>query len=158
MSTSFVEAVEALRTTLSQLLPTNLSPAVTLDLSVYPHKIKPTGLGGFIASHDTVNGDILGCQVDGDVSVLLQANQFDQLQTDVNILVTHFATLSREQRLENGLLRFRLKPLDKAESRDESGSRVWMQTLRYQTLYEFLKIPTESEEIIQTVPINIQVS
>jgi len=157
MELSFAEAIASLRTTIESMLPP-LPPSESASVSIYPTQLKPTGLGGFVASHDTVNGDIIGCQIEAEIRLLVQANQPDPLRSAVDTVVLELGGRSRQQLVQQGLLRFRLKAVGGITPLEASGSTSLTQAVSYHTLYEFLKIPEESAEIIQSVPLIVEVA
>lgn len=161
MEISFADAIASLKTTVEAMLPP-LSNDDSIHVAVYPTQMKPTGLGGFVASQVTaegdIGGDIRGAQVEAEVRLSVQSAQPAALRSAVDTVVARLGDQSRQQLLQQGLLKFRLASVGELTPLEQDGTTRLVQSIRYQTLYEFLQIPTESEDIIQTIPLSVEVA
>ncbi len=74
----------------------------------------------------------------------MQATQPAPLQSAVDTVVAELCGQSRQQLVQQGLLRFSLKAVDGITPLDAADGNSLMQSVSYHTLYEFLKVPEKA--------------
>ena len=149
------EALNGLTTVIQSLLPDVVPPELPPFLLVTPMNITPTGLGGFVGLNNDPQGDILGRRLEATVHVTARAAGLEELNNAVPTITQALLGLDRATLLENGVLQISLDEIAPVSSSGQPGELV--RELKFRVLYEFLKIPEESEELIEQIPINVGV-
>ena len=145
------EAVQGLATAMDTLLP----EALRSSLLILPIHSAPTGLGGFVGLNDAPAGEIVGRRLRASMLLTLQAADAAQLGRAVTSAVDTVLALDRATLLAQGILRLTFDSLGPEISRP--GSSDLHRELSFHVLYEFLKKPTASEGIVETIPITMAV-
>ena len=145
------EALQGLATVMDTLLPA----ALRSSLLILPIHSAPTGLGGFVGLNDAPAGEIVGRRLRASMLLTLQAADAAQLGSAVTSAVNTVLALDRATLLAQGILRLTFDSLGPEISRP--GSSDLHRELSFHVLYEFLKKPTASEGIIETIPITMAV-
>jgi hypothetical protein len=151
MDATSVEALSALRTSVLALLPAVADPALQPSVVIQPLTISPLGLGGFVGVHDDPVGDIVGRRVEAIALVGVKAPA-DGLDAAVAGAITALLAADRATLLGHGLLRIAVDKIGEATS----GSDPVQQPVSFRVLHEFLKTPTAPEDVIQSIPVNVQ--
>jgi hypothetical protein len=147
-----VEALDALRAAIRGLLPTQ--PDLTLQPAIHiqPTSITTTGLNGFVGMHDNPVGEILGRRVEATVVIDLKAATAADADDVVSAAITALVAADRATLLSQGLLRLALVKV--GDRLSAQGAPV-TQEVTVTVLYEYLKLPTDPEDTIQQIPLNI---
>jgi hypothetical protein len=154
------EILAALQVALQQVLPESLDDLTTTAFTLFPRSVKTSGIGGFIALNADPVGEVKGYQmeVEAQLRVSTTANAL-ALGVAMSRIAAAFSGLSRRRRVELGLLRLTLGDIDPEIRQSGQGNSLRLeQTMICQVLYEFLKRPEDTEGIIQTVPLNVELS
>lgn len=149
------EALEGLTTAVGSFLPDVADPSVQLIPLVTPTHVKPTGLGGFIATNEDPRGGIFGRRLEATVLVTVKANDVDPLNDVVEAVIRAFLGADRATLLEEGILRVALDDVGAQSISGPDDNRVVERGLTFEVLYEFLKRPEESEDVITKIPLNL---
>jgi hypothetical protein len=150
------EALAGLTAAVESFLPDTADPSVNVELLVALARIAPTGLGGFVGANEDPQGDILGRRLEATVLATVRAGDVGPLNDAIPAVTGAFLGADRATLLEKGILRVNL---DGASPQSVSGSernRVAERTLTFKVLYEFLKSPEESEDVILEIPVNLE--
>jgi hypothetical protein len=147
-----VEALDGLSTAIQALLPAQADPNLQPLISVQPASITPAGLGGFVGINDNPAGDIIGCRIHATVVIDVKAADANGLNAAVSAALHALLAADRATLLGQGILRLKLSKVG-----DQIGPGPPMQQqLSVQVLFEYLKLPSDPEGIIQVIPLNIQ--
>lgn len=154
------EILAGLQAALQQILPDNLGNNTSATLTLFPQSIKPSGVGGFIALNADPVGEIRGYQMEAETHVRVSTTvNLSVLGTAISRIMAALSGLSRRRRVELGLLRLKIRNIDPEIRQSGQGNDLSLeQIVVCQVLYEFLKRPTDSEGIIQAIPLNVELS
>ena len=147
-----VAALTALQASIRALLPVQADVNLQAEIRIQPTSITTTGLNGFVGMHHNPVGEILGRRVEALVSVVLKAATADTADTLVSDAITALVAADRATLLSTGL--FRLSLVKVGDRLPGPGLTVTRE-LTLWALYEFLKLPTDPEDTIQQIPLNI---
>jgi hypothetical protein len=154
VSTIADAAVGGLAAAIESLLPDEPDPDVRPTVLVSPRKIAPTGLGGFVGLNEEPEGEIYGRRVEAKVFVTVKADTAGDLPAAVTAVTRALLTPDRSTLSGEGIQRILLE--DMAAPGTAGG--VTFRDLRFAVLYEFLRLPTAPEGVIQTIPLDFDVS
>ena len=154
VSTIADAAVGGLAAAIESLLPDVADPDVRPTVIVSPRKITPTGVGGFVGLNEEPEGEIYGRRVEANVFVTARADDADDLPAAVTAVTRALLTPDRSTLAAEGIQRILLEDL----AAPGSAGGVAFRDLRFAVLYEFLRLPTAPEGVIQTVPLDLDVS
>jgi hypothetical protein len=149
-----VEAMDKLSATLEELLPPGDSPALAPTLEVHPLRIVPTGLGGFVGLSQGPAGEIVGRRLEAWARVAVKAASVDGLGDAVSAVTGALLAADRGSLRSRGVLRLELDTLGPKPAADIAG--VAEREIQFKVLYEFLKLPAEIGDVIQRVPIDLE--
>jgi hypothetical protein len=149
------EALDGLTAAVESLLPDTADPSVQLVPFITPTHIKPTGFGGFVGISEDPKGEILGRRLEATVLVTVRASTTSAVDDAATTVIRAFLGADRATLLERGILRVALDGIGSRSVDGSSGNGVVEQGLTFEVLYEFLKRPEESEDIILEIPINL---
>jgi hypothetical protein len=139
------EALTSLNTVVNGLFDgLNPTPAVAIS----PLKIAQTGLGGYVGEHENPMGDLRGRRIEALVIVTVSGTS-NQLNDRALAVHNAVMSLSRAEMVEKGILRAALDPT--VPPAEQTNSR----NIGFRLVYEFIKVPEDSEGIIQEIPINL---
>ena len=150
------EALAGLNAAVDSLLEDAAAPTVRLRPLVTAARVAPTGLGGFVGANEVPAGEIFGRRLEAKVLVRVSANDADALDVAVVSVTGACLGTNRGALLEKGILRVVLGDVG-PQVGGEEGANV-ERVLTFTVLYEFLKRPEESEDVILEVPINLDTS
>lgn len=146
------EAIQELNLALSILMPDTLEPQVDMVTALCIQSVTPTGLGGFIELAPGGSAYIHGRRINARYCVILQGINLDNLQTSVNTVIETLLGAEKESLLENGVLKM-----------TQSGNEYQTLTgnnrefkLTFDLIFEYLQSPEETEEIIEEIPVNLE--
>jgi hypothetical protein len=154
------EILASLQAIVQQVLPADFDETVAIASTLFPISVKPSGLGCFIAPNANPVGDIKGYRMEADAQIRLSTTgTHASLDTALSRLMTAFSSLSRRQFLALGILRVGAASIDPEVRQLGQGDNATLeQKVTYRIVYEFLKIPEDSEGVIQTIPLNLEIS
>ena len=146
------EALNTLATALRSLLPVPADPTQAPDISIQSQSVSPTGLGGFVAVNDNPPGEIFGRRIDAVCVIGVKAAV---VGIDAAAAAINNALLAADRATLLGLGLLKISFVSSGETSTLTPALV-LRPLSFRVLYEFLKIPTDPEGIIQTIPLDIQ--
>ena len=149
------EALAGLTAAAESFLPDIADPSVRLILLAAPVSVAPTGLGGFIAANEDPEGEILGRRLDATALLTVRANDVGPLNGAVAAVIRSFLGADRAALVEQGILRVSLEEVGPQSISGSGNTGVAERTLTFKVLYEFLKRPEESEDVIVEIPMNL---
>lgn len=154
-----LEVLTGLTNALRSLLPSVTDPTLQPTLLISPTRIVPTGLGGFIGIHDNPKGEIVGQRLEGTVFLTVKGQDTDELNQAVTDAIAALMGVNRQTLLQQGILQISLNDISVPSGTTTGGGTTnpLERTLSFHVLYEFLKLPEESEGLIQQIPINLEV-
>jgi len=147
-----VEALDALSAALQALLPAVADPAQKPKVTIQPHSISPTGVGGFVGINDNPVGEILGRSIDATAVIGVVAAK-DQIDAAVAAVTNGFLAADRATLAAQGLQRIAFDTMGDVSAVSDALAQ---RPVSFRVLYEFLKKPVDPEGIIQEIPLNIQ--
>jgi hypothetical protein len=142
------EALKGLTDAVGRLLGPE-GPGVERSLLVSPVRVIPTGVGGFVGINAAPIGEIRGRRVEAELLITLGAGDTEQLDAATTVLARSLVGPDRVTLLQSGILRLALADVGRVRRTDDGAER----DLRFSVFYEFLRIPEEAEDIIQVIPI-----
>lgn len=134
-------------------------PSLQATVVVTPVRISPTGLGGFVDLNIDPIGDIIGRRVDALVSVIAEMPTAATLTEAASTIIETLLTAGRKTLAEGGIQKLVFvdaKP-DTALTKPD-GTVVATREIRFEVLFEFLKHPEDSEDVISEILLNLTVS
>jgi hypothetical protein len=149
------EAFAGLTAAVESLLPEPPDPSVRFIPLAAPMHVTPTGLGGFVGTNEDPRGEVLGRRLKATAQITVQANNADLVNEAVAAVTRAFLGADRTALLEKGVLRVTLDSLGSQVVSGTGAKTIVQRSLTFQVLYEFLKIPEESEEVILEIPVNL---
>jgi len=158
MATINNEAFDGLTAAMELLLSDVANSNLQTVLMANTFRIMPTGVGGFVSLNEDPAGEIFGRRVEATVVVTVRVQSVDVLNEAVMTVTRALLGAERKKLLQHGVFNI---ALDEVKPRSVSGSganRIVEQDMMFEVLYEFLKVPEESEEIIEEIPVNIELS
>jgi len=154
------EALQALRSVVASYLPPVVPPLVTRELLVIAKAIKPLGIGGYVGPHLPVNseipdGDLLGRAVvaQAEITFTAGANNLANINTAIDQSTTALLTNDRATLRGDGIYRLELQQLT-----PPSGSDAISRSAVFDIRFEFVRPPSQSQGIIETVRLNTLLS
>lgn len=150
MNTINNEALNALTTVMKSLLP-DTQPI----LMVTPARITPTGLGGFVGLNKDPHGEIIVRRLEATVVSTVKAESIDGLNDAVTTVTRALLGVYRGTLLGHGILHITLDEIGPQSDGESNGTVA--RDLAFKVLYEFLKRPDASEDIIQQISINLDI-
>lgn len=152
------EAIASLKTTLTNLLSSVVDDSVQRQITVLPVHIHPIGLGGFLSVHEEPIGLVEGRHLEAIALINLQSQNVISLNEIASEISARLVGQSRSDLLNQGMLSLKLEsPGSLLQTRLSETEDVLQKELTFRVLYEFRKLPVESEGVIQEVPINLNV-
>lgn len=152
------EAIASLKTTLTNLLSSAVNANVQRQITILPVHIHPIGLGGFLSVHPEPIGVVEGRHLEAIALINLQSQNIISLNEIASTLSTVLIGQSRSDLLNQGMLSLKLEsPGSLLQTRISESEEVLQKELIFRVLYEFRKLPEDSEGVIQDVPINLNV-
>ncbi|HRW05561.1 MAG TPA: hypothetical protein P5121_10720 [Caldilineaceae bacterium] len=133
---------------LQDRLPIPAQPGTTYTLYLQPLTISPLGIGSFVAAHNDPTGDILGCLVHAEASVTVTVTTVP-IDEAIALLTATFLGLDTRTLRQEGLFRLHLQPLPPHLPTDSTVN------VTFDVLYEYLQVPQEAGDIIQEIPLNV---
>lgn len=160
MSFAIDEILASLQGVLLQILPDDFDSSIAIASTLLPISVKPAGIGSFIATSVDPTGDIQGYHLEADTQIRVSTtDMLTSLDTALARLTTAFSGLTRRRRVELGILRLGAAQIDPEIRQTGQGNNTTLeQSVTFRIVYEFLKAPEDTEGIIQTVPLNLELS
>lgn len=154
-----IDVLTGLTNALRSLLPTVTDADLQPTILISPTRIVPTGLGGFVGTQDDPKGEVVGRRLEGTVLLTVKGRNADALNQAVTDAIAALVGANRSTLLQRGILQISLNTISVQSGTTTGGAPAppLERTLAFHLLYEFLKLPTESEELIQHIPINLEV-
>jgi hypothetical protein len=158
MSFAIDEILASLQVVLSQVLPDDLDGSIAIASTLLPISVKPSGIGSFIATNADPVGDIQGYHMEADAQIRVSTTDtLASLDVALARLMAAFSGLTRRRSLELGILRLGAAKIDpEVRQSGQGNSAILEQKVTFRIVYEFLKIPADTEGIIQTVPLTVE--
>ncbi|MGB3201680.1 MAG: hypothetical protein WBA99_12300 [Nodosilinea sp.] len=160
MSFAIDEILAGLQGVLIQILPDDLDSSIAIASTLLPISVKPSGIGSFIATNADPIGDIQGYHLEADAQIRVSTtDMLASLDIALARLMAAFSGLTRRRRMELGILRLGAAQIDPEIRQAGQGNNTTLeQKVTFRIVYEFLKLPEDTEGIIQTVPLNLELS
>jgi hypothetical protein len=150
------EALTGLRTALQSLIPPSADPTLTPDLTVAPTRFAPSGLNGFVGINHDPDGEIIGRHVKANAIVGVKTKTLDGLNAAVAGVTAAVVGAPRTDLRRLGILDLGLATL--GAQVPGSASNPARQEVTFSVSYEFLKFPTETSGVINSVPLGLDLS
>lgn len=153
MDSASTEALQRLSAVLTELLPDAPSAELTPSLEVFPLRISPTGLGGYVGPSHEPEGDILGRRVEASARVAVKAANAEDLGAAVAAVTRALLAADRLDLRSKGILRIELGAIGPAPAAEGGAAR---REVDFKVLFELLRKPAEAGGVIQEIPIEIE--
>jgi hypothetical protein len=138
------DALAALDGAITGLLPSNVPAGLTRVVRIEPNRIRPLGLGGYIGNHVAPHAGQFGRRVLARISIGVTGGNDTNARNYVTSLGTELLSLSRAERVANGLQRLDRVPVEDAR------------TLAFDVDFEFISTPTTGEGVITDLVLDIE--
>lgn len=156
MLATVAEAIQALNTALSGLLPPVAGPQFTPDVLINPVKSHPAGIGGYVGLNSDPVGEVHARRLQAQVVVRIKADSLATLSGTesavTNALVGANQTLLRTQGIyritrdtDFGQVLAAADGLEVAAGKD----------IRFDVDFEYRRLPTQAEGVIDSVPLDL---
>lgn len=137
-----VEAIGALETVVSGLLPATIPPGLTRQVRVLAERIRPVGMGGYIGQHRGPSAALFGRRVSARVEVNI-AGGTDTIASGYSAtLAGQLLAQTRNDLAQQGIHRITGTPTTSARS------------LAFSVDFEFIKVPDAGEGVILDLAID----
>src|SRR5262245_2873963 len=152
------EALTGLENALQSLLPAPADPALVPDLRVNPTRFGPSGLNGFVGIHHDPDGEIVGRRVQASAIVGVKTKTLADLGGAVTGVTTAVIGAPRGDLRALGILDVGVGELGPQTAPGPGPSGVARQEVTFAVSYEFLKLPSAASGVIDSVPLDIDLS
>jgi hypothetical protein len=152
------EALTGLTTALESLLPSPADPALAPDLSVSPTRFATTGLNGFVGFSHQPEGEILGRRVKANAVVGVKTETLDGLNGAVAGVTASIVGALRGDLRRLGILDVGVSGLGPQAPPAPGPDGVARQEVTFDVSYAVLKLPVESNGVIASVPLDVDLS
>jgi len=152
------EAIDALNSFIDSLIPATTLPGQEFDLLVLPTEVLPTGIGQAVGMHDDPYGEIIARRLSAEAQIAITSRE-DQNTQSVSSVTQALLNQDRTTLRENGVFRISFSELSDPVLTPGQGNNVnSTRTASFDVLYEFLKIPTESEGVITEIDVDMDMA
>ncbi|MBI5015278.1 MAG: hypothetical protein HZB55_07270 [Deltaproteobacteria bacterium] len=149
------DALAGLTSNVQALLPVVADPELRPTVTLGAARVTPTGLGGFVAPSDDPPGDVDGRRIEASVLVTVKSSSAGALGPSLAGVTRALLGADRPTLLGRGIHRVALSETGTLVA--GPGQRV-QQDLSFRLLYEHLRIPTAAGGVIETIPLDLEVS
>jgi hypothetical protein len=137
-----VEAIDALETAFSGILPGTVPGGLTRTLRVTPRRIRPLGMGGYVGQHVDPSAQLFGRRVAAQIEVSIAGGNDTAAGSYSATLVGEILASSRAELAQRGIHRLTGTPTDSVRS------------LAFDIDFEFVKLPDAGEGVIETLDLD----
>jgi hypothetical protein len=152
------EALTELTTALTTLLPAADDPELAPDLAVSPTRFATTGLNGFVGVNHDPEGEIVGRRVEASAIVGVKTKALDDLNHAVASVTASVVGAPRSDLRKLGILDVGVSRLGRQSTTGEGDDAVSRQEVTFDVSYEFLKLPVSASGVIESVPLDVELS
>jgi hypothetical protein len=157
MDATVADAVQALNSAVSALIPPPADPAHTPDILINPVKTHPAGIGGYVGMHPSPLGEIFSRRLKAQVVVRVKADSVADLSA-AEITVTSALVAADQTRLRSqGIYQI---------SRDTGFGEVFTaiddgidtgvgKDIRFDVDYEYTRLPDAPSGVIEELPLDL---
>ena len=149
------EALTGLTSALQSLLPASGDPDLAPELAVSPTHFAPTGLNGFVGVNHDPDGEIVGRRVKASAIVAVKTTTLDELNGAVAGVTAAVVGTARGDLRRLGILTVGVGELGDQLPPNGGPAR---QDVTFDVSYEFLKVPSAPEGVMQQIPIDLELS
>ena len=146
------EALTGLTSALQSLLPASGDPDLAPELAVSPTHFAPTGLNGFVGVNHDPDGEIVGRRVKASAIVAVKTTTLDELNGAVAGVTAAVVGTARGDLRRLGILTVGVGELGDQLPPNGGPAR---QDVTFDVSYEFLKVPSAPEGVMQQIPIDL---
>ncbi len=141
-------AVAALTTELAGRIPPPPQD-VTFELFLSPKRFTPTGLGNFVGRHDDPLGSITGVRLAAEALVTVTVVEPADLNPAIAQLTSTLLAQDPAALRLDGIFRWQVSAIE------PNPAGPLARDVRFDVLYEFIRLPEAGEGIIETIPIDL---
>lgn len=156
LDTLHSQAIEGLTQAAEALLGGLPAPGPALTLRVYPLRVAPAGIGGYVGEERNPAGSLYARRVDASLRLTVQASDNGTLGARVGSVLQAFLGTSRADLRRRGILSLRPGEITEPAALPEGAGLE--QTVSFAVLYEFVGRPDEAEipirEIVRDVDLH----
>jgi hypothetical protein len=139
-------------------LPPSADPTLAPDLAVRPTRFAPAGLNGFVGVNHTPDGEIVGRRVAASAVVGVKTKTVDTLNAAVASVAAAVVGAPRGDLRRLGILGVDVDAVGPQTPPAPGPKGVARQELTLDVSYEFLKLPAAPEGVIQSIPLDVDLS
>jgi hypothetical protein len=140
-------ALTALDSAVTGLLPGTVPGGLTRQVRVVPSEVRPAGLGGYVGTHADPRGAVLARRVRATLELAVSGGNDVAASSYLNQMVRSLLLQSQADLRRDGIHRIALDP----EGLEARSARLTLD-------YEYRHLPTESEGIIDTLDLSLDVN
>jgi hypothetical protein len=152
------ETLAALTTALESLLPPSETPALAPELTVSPVRFRTTGLSGFVGVHHDPEGDIVGRRLTANAIVGVKTPTLAGLNDAVAGVTAAVVGATRADLRKLGILDVAVSGTGPKTPPAPGPNGVARQEVTFGVSYEHLKLPTTAEGVIESIPLDVELS
>lgn len=152
------EAVTALSSVVSALLPVSPTPPHQATVSVVPEKVSPTGLGGYVGPAVDPMGDVVGRRIQARLVVTARAGALAGLGAAVQQVSTALLGAGSTSLRGQGILKLGMGEMGPASVAGQGANQVASREVIFSVLFEHLRLPEAGEGVIDQVPLMMEVA
>lgn len=149
-------ALEELSATIADLLPPPPETNLPHTVQVYPVRVTPSGVGGYVGLRSSPSGELSGRRISARVAVSIQTHDAAALGSAVAGVTGAVASRDAAHSRSAGLLRLEVARIGSAM--EVAGGGVHRQEVEFSALFEHLHAPADGSGVIEQVPILTEVA
>ena len=154
MDSLSLEALDDLTAAVTGLLPDAATPALRPAVEILPLRFAPTGLGGYVGLSHEPEGEVFGRRLEASARIKVRAASVDGLGEAVSQVTRALLAADAGALRGRGILRLALDSLGAQPAAAAGG--VAEREVQFKILYEFLKRPEEGDDVIQRIPLDLE--
>lgn len=143
MDTIVQNALTALDTHISSMLPAPVPAGVTRQVRVLPLRVTATGIGGYIGPQENPKADVHARRVQASVRVALQGGQDQNASAHLDLIARQLLSQSRTELRQRGIFWIRPELIDGRNA-------------HFELLYEYAHHPVTGEGVIDVLDLALE--
>jgi len=156
MNATVADAVQALNSTVTGLLPPPADPQFTPEVLINPVKSHPAGIGGYIGLNREPMGEIHARRLKAQVVIRVKADSLAALGGTESAVTNALVGANRSQLRSQGIFRITRdtdfgQVLLAADGLDVAAGK----DIRFDVDYEYQRLPNQAAGVISNVPLDL---
>lgn len=148
------EALNSLDSYIASIMPTPSLPDQSFDFVVFPVKVSPVGVGGFVGMQQEPYGAVQGRRIVASAEISIVSHETN-INESVNTVTQTLLAQDKRVMRTNGLFRLALNELGDASFSGQGGNISATRVAKFDVLFEYLKGPDAADGVISDVGIDL---